>query len=297
MGNALKDIIAATYTKMAEVDTSTEYNRDIVVNKINTIYKDVCRWEVQRLFPAPGSPVNGAIVAKRLPFLEQKKPINWEGTSKLDQSASIWAIELFLDTTNLEANWAVYIRGNLIKYTWKTSTSITGVTWVIIALDQWDIVSPLFKTSWINLYKPFDLVKQVWDQELSMVYIDEWMYVPGSYYKTLNDGEDKYIYIVNFNTWLYWLKYIYEPDDLEDEDDEVLLDGNNWIEIISSIVAWELLFDTEETMFAQEKLTLWYNALIKFFNRFNSDKKNQTKSIDYSFCTGWEITRWYFNNN
>lgn len=297
MANKLSEIIADAYRKMAEIDTSTQYDYDVVKQKANDYHKAVCSGKVQRLFPAPGHNEIWSITAKRLPFLERKTPIEWNWPIKLTADANIWAVELSLDTTDLASSWAIYIKWCLIKYTNKTATTITGVTGVTISLSTGDIASPLFQISNMNLYKPFDLIYQVQDQERSVVFIEDGMFVPSSYYKVLNDWNDKYIYIVNLSSGLYWLKYIYEPDDMENDDDECLLEGNNGRDIISSLIAGDLLFDSEETQFAQEKLTFGYSFLISFYNKFNSDKSNQTKSIDYNFATEWDITRWYFNND
>jgi hypothetical protein len=93
------------------------------------------------------NPLNGQEVRKgQLPFLNSNKFYSNVGTTTLSAATTVGATSLSVsDCTNFPTSGTVFIGGNIIAYTGKTSTTtLTGVTGVLFAFASGTQISITF---------------------------------------------------------------------------------------------------------------------------------------------------------
>lgn len=296
-GNTRLEIQTEAYQVLWEKDLSNEYSPAIVQAKIQNVYSRICHGKVIRLDNWQ------AINASRLPFLEYRTPIQYYAPSSITGgpynpgATTLWVA----DTTNYLTSSYVSIKGNLIKYTGKTATSLTWVTWVTIIIEDGDLVSQVFPISNINIYKPTRLSYITNETEQPCHEMIRWEYTTGQYYTIMNNGEDRYLFIKEYPTGTYRLDYFQEPPALTQDSDKILLPGDAGKEIIAPIAMAELLWKTEEIDFAKEKWVLWYDKLVEFYDNYKRNTKKERQQIGYNFVGSeeiiWPRNGWAFSDD
>lgn len=281
--NTFQEVIDEVFNIFVENEQKWDFWVDNVARKCKSVIRRICEWSIWRVFPDPTTWAK-QINIPRLPFLERKTAINrklpvYVGTDW----ASAWDVTIpVVDTTNLSDSGYVVCKGNVIKYTWKTANTLTWVTGLVIDLESGDQVSQTFLISDINVYKPFDLSYFDWNDEYWVVYRSDSDVKPNTYYTILNDNWDRFLSLVWLSERSYWLYYIKKPTEITDDYDvEIDLPDDCWIDIVSPIVAWEVLWKNEETQLWKEKLDIWYATLIEYADKWNSDINEKVQQIEY----------------
>lgn len=93
------------------------------------------------------NPMNGAIERKgQLPFLNTSKFYSSIAMTTLSADTTVGATSLSVtDCTDYPTSGSIYINGNIVAYTGKTSTTtLTGVTGVLFAFPSGTQISPAF---------------------------------------------------------------------------------------------------------------------------------------------------------
>lgn len=280
--NTFQDVIDEVFNIFVENEQKWDFGLDNVARKAKSVIRRICEWSIWRIFPDPTTWAK-QINIPRLPFLERKTPINWKIPANIGTNwASAWDTEIpIVDTTNLLSSGYVVCKGNIIKYTWKTANTLTWVTGLVIDLESGDQVSQTFLISDINVYKPFDLTYFDSGKEFSVVYRSDSDPKPNNYYTILNNETDRFLSLVWVQAGSYWLYYIKKPAEITDYNTEIELPDDCWIDIVSPIVAWEILRKNEEVQLWKEKLDIWYNILIEYADKRNSDINEKVQQIEY----------------
>jgi len=286
--NTLQEVQDEVFNIFVENEQSGDFWVDNVTRKIKSVYARFCSGSITRLFADPATWAK-TINIKRLPFLEKKTVINRKQPTYTTATAVAWATSIDMDTTNLSTAGYVICKGNVIKYTNKTSTSLTWVTGLVVDLEIGDQVSQTFLISDVNVFKPFDLTYFCIDTELHATYRAWNDPKPSEYFTILNENGDRFLQMVGYGEWSYRLYYVKTPDDLATPATELELPGDAGIDIIAPLVAWEILWKNEETGFAQEKLTLAYNAAIEFADKYARDIKEEVPQIEFSWVSVYDV--------
>lgn len=289
-GNTRLQVQTECYQILWEKDLSNEYSPDKVQAKIQDVYTRISHMKIIRLD-------NGqAITAKRLPFLEKREAFQLYDGSTVSVVANPGDTEIsIVDTTNyLNATptdpKAIYVKGNLVIYTGKTSTQLTWVSWLVIKLDMGDLVQQVFLLSNIDVYAPTKLIYQRWVTGYNCYFLEPGQYTTSKFYSIVNNGEDRYLWINGYPTWAYWMNYSKEVTKLTADTSVLELPDDAWLFIVAPIAMAELLWKTEEIEFAKEKWVLGYNALIEFYDIYNSQIKRNNQQVVFNFTSSEEIT-------
>lgn len=122
----LRELIKAIIK--AELSVNNKAYPDILIDdSINSIYQDIVNGTLI-------DPNTGETVTKtNITFLEADAFYTTVQTSQISVLAVVWATTLDLDTTDFLSTGAVWVEWNIITYTWKTATQLTGCSWIAFA--------------------------------------------------------------------------------------------------------------------------------------------------------------------
>ena len=124
------------YDLLREEQNSSAYPYTLVDLMLNSSQQRICNWRVV-------NPLTKEEVRKgQLSFLNSNKFYSNIQPTSLSADTTVWATSLsVVDASSFDSTWTLYIGGNIITYTWTTSTSFTWVTGVLFAFEAWKEVS------------------------------------------------------------------------------------------------------------------------------------------------------------
>ena len=205
-----------------------------------------------------------------------RKKIYFNSVSNIVTSANVSAGAATIPlapTTNLPNFWFLYCNWIVIQYTWKTLNSVTGVTWLIVPLQSWQ---PIMQAIQIpndadRTFQLFQIIE--WGYELEVPYTD--MTHQTNKYFSFKIVEDQTT--INNFVIVQWrrsdngflLYYYAKSQDLVNLSDTSTIPDPYALEVLSKIIAWELLRETEQDPQSERLLTLWYSKLEWMYNSFN----------------------------
>lgn len=232
----LWDVITRIYTKMWIKSDSTIFDKNnIVLPKLNRVISDICAWQVTNI-------INPNITYKAgfLRFLAKKYFFTTKSPAKLTASTT-WGTISF-DTTDFDSSGYVIINEDIIQYTGKTATSITGFSWLSTNHDSASIVEQVYElptTAWknFNLWNlknktyPIKFIDDRWQKDFEPYWTLK--------YDSTSDKEFIYVkWLVSNFLFDYYAKSINLTDDT---DVSILPDSfMEWIAI--PLTAWLLLY-------------------------------------------------------
>lgn len=284
MNDTFGAILDEMYTVIAETDESTEYTLDKVKTKVKNVYGRVCSWKMIRIYPREWT----AITAKSLSFLSKTLPITVVADSITTSETAVNAAVVEMDTTNMPTTWSMLIYGNIVNYTGKTATSITGCTGVLALIPQSSKAKLITKISDLDIYKPKSMAKQNTDGSTDPLAYVEWG--TNGYWERfsiIKQDWEQYIIVLSSYSGQYWLTYTRIPPELVENSDEIILEHNAGLYCIAPIWAWEMLWKSEEIELAQEKLVLGYDYLVEFYGKYALDLSWQPQSVEYDQVTSF----------
>ena len=287
----LGDIKTEVYLLMNQSSDSSTYDADTrVQTKINTVIQDVCKGEYRSILS------DEVFKAWDLRFLRGKQAVKRYDNVTLTAELLTTDIELSCDTTNLTDSWSVVINGNVIHYTGKTATELTGVTNIQMDQDSWEYLRQVFQVE-TEAFKAFVLFwiaskSEFWPDMIEIPYDDNRnQQSMDRYYTILTDetSTDLWLDIRGFTgTEKFWLEYYKGLSDYTSDWDTIAIPDPYWKSVIASMVAGELLWESEQTDESTRKLQLAYSKLITFYNTYNTMVKERRKSIKFK----WPNTNW-----
>jgi len=273
MANTYAEIISRVYHHLAVDNDSTTYDLATVVKpKINSVIKNVSKWRYKNIID------KRIIKAGDLKFVKWKAFYDFVTPRPLGAPLSVIDWNMTLKSSEYLPAWYVYIVWDVIQYTGNTWTTLTGLTGTLTSHKLWDVVEQIYPV-------PADA-----DRSFTMYEIDRyWVEQPIDYVNSIHGlwSTPSYSYwigesiwtIVNDNSWnnyilirsphgqnqKYKLWYYRKATTLLNDSDLCILPDDIWIEIIAPIVAWELLYTTEEDEQWMKLLNISYDMLEMFF--------------------------------
>lgn len=183
-------ITDAIYTEMGIKSDSTIFDRDkVVIPKLQNILNNIAKGKITSILDKTQT--------FDVPLIEElSRSIFFYNPVfvSLSADANIGDVVLNLDTTNYLSAGTVCINENLITYTGKTSTQLTGVSGIQMKHLGGDTVAQVFERP-TNLYKNYKLI-DVKNQEPEISFIDDRNPKFGIFWtmKIASDGSTYYIY-------------------------------------------------------------------------------------------------------
>ena len=199
----------------------------------------------------------------------------------LTANANIGDSTLALDTTNYLSSGTVIVNENIIKYTGKTSTTLTGVTGIAMKHSAGDNVGQTFEKP-ANAYKNYDLLDV--RNGYSIMFIDDRNPKFGIFWtiKVASDGTTNYLY-VNQQDAYYKLNYYKVADLLTDDTTPCEFPDNIIYSVIIPLCAGELLVEKygEDLLGARGKSTLTkaYAGLSTVYGQYAERTKDIRKKV------------------
>ena len=256
----------------------------------------ICSWQVT-------NPINRDTARKgQLPFINEDVFYSNITTTTLSVQTSVWATELDVaDTTNFPTAWNLYIAGNIVTYTWKTSTQFTGCTNVKFAFKAWVEVSIAFEMpsdymSVINitynnrfklpqkLYDDIfeDLNKYKWSHyERNNNVSIQWNTYRVSPFYTIIDNQYLVIFNLNDPEWSIFMRYEKVPPEMSDSQWPII---DNDIYAKTTIPYWavaEMLFNRWEETRAAEIISFAMWQIREMYNYYNNRSYEKLNGVAY----------------
>jgi hypothetical protein len=236
-------------------------------------------------------------------FLRQE--LYFENVPKISLTTAVamWDVVINVsDTTNFSSTWAIYINSDIITYTGKTPTTFTGCAGIDIAHDNGSEVYQLYdvptdagdpyKMYWINNGK-----------EKEVEYVN-YQYIQTRYkfFSILFDPTDQKRYIFlkwwdsDYSNNQFLLRYYQSWAEITDETVDIVLPDNYGKTVVAPIVAWELLYITEEQEKATSILNMGYTKLDEMYSYYADEIKKSPRVLKKPQLTLSPFPRRSFDN-
>lgn len=272
-------LIAKTYYLMNEPEDSSTYDRDVyVIPKIDAVIKQVCKWLYKD--------VRNEVIYKwwDVLFLRKKVPYTQITPTATTSAIALTDVTISADTTNYPATGKLFIEWDVITYTWVTGTAFTWVTWIQTTHLAWIRCELMFALP-TDYWKDF-MVKYYTDTQENELVNQDFRYITATdYYCIVWDSTSRALRISAW-PWTYWFWY-YQivPSMTLDSSTCIIPDDEYALEMIPSICAWELLYQTEESTQAIQQLSIWYSKLQMFYSEYAELSKKPRKKVTYRRAT------------
>ena len=299
MSNTRSEIDARVVKLLNEVSDSTTFDEDTRYALINEVQWAVCKWDlVDITFPGKDKPVIKSpflrFLAKRQ-FLKTVQPITTPVIATTDT-------EITLTTTFLEDAGYMYVNGDIIQYTAKTATQITGVTGISTDQKAWEQIKQAYMLPSIA-YKGFNLKMVKNGADTPIDFIDDRANKDISLYYTIVFDEttsNEFIVIewIGEDDEVLIFDYYTKSTNLSADSDTTDLPEDYGLQVIAPLVAWTLLYFTDEQSKGVWYLVLGYAQVKTMYMNFGTRtkkfrKKVRTSAYDLSsvWGGGWRFSR------
>lgn len=174
----------------------------------------------------------------------------------LTDEVAAGATTIMINATNFPATGAIYLEGEVLRYSTKTNTSITLVDATQVSHKGNVRAYPLYALP-ANISRPFTLFRNEYDDSYEIEFEDIRFGVRGSigYSLVMDNSGNEFLLIRGMcNEDRLQLFYYLNSVDLVNNTDVSVLPDTYAFAIVSNIVAGTLLRETEESEIAQPKL-------------------------------------------
>lgn len=273
----LSDIFEEIYKILGEPSDSSNYDQQtVVLPRVNDIVDSICKWKYI-------NPSNSqAFTAGDLSFLRRDWFVQLVKPMPVGVDFLTTATEIELTTTDYASSGNVYIGGDIIAYTGKTSTELTGVTGIDIKHNGGEKVYQLY-TLPTGISLPFTLV--ILDRNGNVKY--ELPYVDGRYPTTANkyftivtksDGTN-YLHVVWCGEERAKVVYYVNSTPMTTDASTCAIPDSFVLKVVAPLVAGELLWDTEEIDDAIPKLNRGCTNLQTMYDYYSKMIKRNRERI------------------
>lgn len=289
------EIISKTYSVLWIPSDSQNYSLATVSEKVNSVVKRIMNGRIVSLIERDPYGNDKVYQCGGLPFREKTIFYTPVPTTTLSSDVGLADVEISFNTSNFASSGAIYISWDIITYTGKTSTKVSGVSWLLSTHNSGDTVYQLFSLP-SDITKAFTLKRT--DSMSNMKEIDyqdnRYQQSHFEYYSIVTSNSGVNYLLVR--TWAetlsskLMLTYYSTSDDMN-VDADVCIIPDEYVDLVASLAAWELNWDMSESWDAQlqlKKAYAWINEMFWFFN--SKIKKThqviKTKPVSFRSVTG-----------
>lgn len=300
MANTRLEIDTRVLKLLNEKSSSSTFDETTRHALINEVQSNVCKGDVVDI-TNPNNTYKSPFLrflAKRQ-FLSSVDPVTAPDITTSDT-------EITLTTTYLSSAGYIYIKGDIIQYTGKTATQITGVTGIASDKKAWDTVKQAYLLP-STAYKGFDLKMVKDNKETIIPFLDDRAEkdIPLYYSLVIDDSTgNEFIVIEGIyeNDEQLVFDYYEKSTDLSDDSDTTNLPDDYGLQVIAPLVAGELLYYTDEQQKGIGYLRKWYSQLNSMYMNFwvrskQFRKKVRTSAQDLSTVWMGRSTSVYYRDN
>lgn len=289
------DIVTRVYQLLWDPSDVEEFDEEtVVLPKVEDVVSRICKGIYI-------NPVTAQVYRSGyLPFLDASVFYTSVQPIALQADVATNDVVITFDTTNFLNTWNdyIYINGDIIRYTGKTATTITGVTWISTTHKSGDLVYQLYKLP-TSITKPFTLFRMTGNQNKQKVdHVDfRQPILENNYYTILRDWDQDLLNIVGYWGELTFMMIYIDKNTTMSTPSSVCIIPD-CTEIVAHLVAWELLYEYEEYEDWPTKLQHWCALLNEMYMFY----AKQTKDTDRRMVSGnpvtyskafWGVNRWW----
>jgi len=266
------DIKTRTWQEMEQNSDSTTYNSNRLLDMINEVGQEIREGKISNELS------NTTIQGNVLDFATSKFVVTPINNLPINADITTASTEIEIDTTNLPTTGGILLWNEIISYTGKTATEITGVTGILSSHGEWEIAIILHKLP-TSFWKPLKVYNFTNQQEIEIDMKDN-VNRQYKYYQIL----DWYIYFYGTSNDKIYIKYTTNYEYLTADTDQSPFPDNIALNILPFIVGWRMIKDE---VLRQKLLTQWYNKMTTEFAK-QWEKTGKPKGI------GWK--RFWFSS-
>lgn len=263
--------------------------RNIVWPKINDVWDKICKGSITSILDEK------VYTAGDLWFLYDEDFFDIVPTVVLTEDLEVTDTVAKCDTTNLSDEWYVIIWWEKIQYTAKTSTEIQGLTDIKTSHKAGDNVQQLYILP-TNISLPFTAFHINNNLQTELPNIDErFTQSANRGYSIVNHNGINLLRLYGLTQGKILMTYYKKRTTLVNDDDVCVLPDRYPYTVLAMIVAWELLYQTEEPDNGVLKLKIGYNNLndmYKYYANRIKKSKDSIKSKQYNYNSIYPIS-WY----
>ena len=279
------------YDILREEADSSAYPLTFVDTLLNSAQSRICRGTVI-------NPMNWQAVRKgKLSFLDTSAFYSNVNVTTLSADAVIWASTLDItSTTDYPSSGVIYVNGDIITYTGKTSTQFTGVTGIQFAHLAWSQVSIIFSlptdyssVTNITYANSFKLLPKLYD--------DIWEDLNGSKWQFRTDAQgyrsratiDPFYTIIGDYFLIFNRNNTGDQIHLRYEKKPTAMTANTSVATIPTedapaiayLAIGELLFNRWEEARAGEILNFAINQIKEMYTHYNNASYESISGVQY----------------
>lgn len=291
-------ITTDTYLTLWIPSDSPNFPLSLVQKHINNVVRRITNGRIASLTERDSYGNDRVYQCGNLSFREKNIFYTNIPTTTLTDWVETSDVTISFDTTNFPTSGAIYVWGEIITYTGKTSSTVTGVSWLLTTHIAWDTVYALYSLP-SDITKPFSLNRIDYDWNRRDIDYQDSRY-PASHFE--------YFSVVTSNTWVNYIllrsdstndkllfTYFAASTDM-DEDSDICVIPDEYVEVVSALTAWELNWKMSETAEAQTQLRKAYAMINEMFGYFNDKIKRTHKTIK-ARPASFRSVIWYGRNN
>jgi hypothetical protein len=293
MSKTLQDLRNQFYWILKEEEDTSAYSLSMADVLLNSAQLRICSGSLV-------NPLNSNHIIKgKLPFLQGNKLYTLTPYTYTSTTLSVWWTTIDTDTTNYPNTGAIYISGDIVTYTGKTLTQLTGCSGITFAHISGSKIYTLYAlpSDCMNLinvsYNSIQLTQLSydeifkWDRHLNWNYwiplnnyvyndnmvninneymILNWQYILYIGYSGIPSTPLLIRYEKKSTTMLVWTDITTIPDE--------------WaISTIPYIAVWEMLFNRGEEWRAAELLNFWYGQVREMYTYYNNQSSQDMNNM------------------
>ena len=273
MANTRLEILKEVYLLIWEPSDSTG---DFWAKRINSdinIYQDkIIKWNIK-------SEVDGTMYkAPDLRFMRKKSFITWHSPVKLTTKVETTDTTIYFDALNFESSGYLVIEWDVIQYTGKTDTTITGCSWIdtthavskkvrqvyLVPATSWRVfgVELIGDTSWKNFLDEKDFRS---DKDFNRYYT-----ILGDLADTTSEFVDIHWYSNNDR---FMIHYYEKATSMSLDASTTDLPDDYWKFVLAPLVAGSILYYTDEQALGIGLLKKAYSNLETFYSQYAEKNK------------------------
>lgn len=259
------DVKEQIWVNLWQTSNSTTFSNSVLDAEMNSLVGWIYRGRVQ-------NPLNSRIYrAWALNFINGSSRFRYIPNTTLSVAVALWDTEISMDTTFLLESWVVEIWGDIITYTAKTDTQITGVSWITILHIVWESVVALYEMP-EEMDKANKVEYIINDSTLAkkeLVLDNTWF--AGKYYQILKNANDNYIKVIWLETNdIIEVDYIKKHTNITDDSTVFPIPDMYWLSVVANIVSGKLWY-IKWIPYSEQQLMVWFTELQSFFQFYTNE--------------------------
>lgn len=297
--NTLQEIRDEVYDLLWEPSDSTdEYASTRIDDKIN-IYQDLAiKWHIKSELE------DKTYTAPDLRFMRKKSYLTRHSSKKLTTEVVTTDVTIAFDATNFEDSWYIMIEWDVIAYTWNDTTN--WITWVteidtthaagkeirqvyLIPATAWKMFGLEYITAWVPSDSTFvDEIDFRSNKDFNKYYTVVWN----------NDSVSSQFIDVHWysNNERFIIHYYNLSTDMEENDDTTDLPQKYGKFVLAPIVAWTILYFTDEVELGKSYLIKWYASLETMYGQYADQVKSYKPYIKSKSINQWNNVHKRYRN-